>query len=54
MLVIEWTPKAGDDRSRRMTSEETSDVLLEAGFELDEPKPLGSRQYMIVARWPPS
>ncbi len=54
MLVIEWTPKAGDDRSRRMTPEETLDVLLEAGFELDEPEPLGSRQYMIVARWPPS
>ena len=54
MLVIEWTPKAGDDRSRRMTPEETSDVLLETGFELDESRPLGSRQYMIVARWSPS
>ena len=54
MLVIEWTPQPGDDKSRRMTSEETTRVLLDAGFELDEPKPLGNRQYMIVARWPQS
>jgi ubiquinone/menaquinone biosynthesis C-methylase UbiE len=54
MLVIEWTPQPGDDMSRRMTSEETSRVLLDSGLELDEPKPLGSRQYMIVARWPRS
>ena len=52
ILVIEWVPKTGDDRSRRLTPEETAAVLHEASLVFEGPHPLGEKQYMMVAsRW---
>ena len=50
VLVIEWVPQEDDDLSRRLPSDETEEVLREAGFEFDGSHPLGDRQYMIVAK----
>ena len=50
VLVIEWVPQAGDDHRRRMTPDQLSAVLREAGMDLDGPEPLGRSQYMMVAR----
>ena len=52
ILVIEWTPQSGDDCSRRLTPEETGDILSAARLEFDGPHPLGERQYMMTATRP--
>ena len=50
ILVIEWVPQTDDDRSRRLTPEETAAVLHEAGLVFEGPHPLGEKQYMILAK----
>ena len=52
ILVIEWTPQSGDDRGRRLTPEETGDILSAARLEFDGPHPLGERQYIMTATRP--
>ena len=52
ILVIEWTPQSGDDCSRRLTPEETGDILSAARLEFDGPHPFGEWQYMMPATRP--
>ncbi len=52
ILVIEWTPQSGDERGRRLTPEETGDILSAARLDFEGPHPLGERQYMMTATRP--
>ena len=45
-LVVEWTP---NETNNRIPPEETARIFGEAGLEAGEPRPLGPRQYAIVA-----
>ena len=51
-LLIEWAPQPDDDPDQRMGPEEMATVLREAGLEGGGPKPLGEKQYTMVARRP--
>ena len=48
-LWIEWTPKEGDDPANRLGPEETTRVLTDAGFDCEPPRPIGEKQFAIVA-----
>ena len=45
-LVVEWTP---DDASNRIPPEEVARIFGEAGLKAGEPRPLGRRQYAVIA-----
>ena len=45
-LVVEWTP---NETNNRIPPEEVARIFGEAGLEAGEPRPLGPRQYAIVA-----
>ena len=45
-LVVEWTP---DDASNRIPPEEVARIFGEAGLKAGEPRPLGPRQYAVIA-----
>ena len=45
-LVVEWTP---DDARNRIPPEEAACIFGEAGLKAGEPRPLGPRQYAIIA-----
>lgn len=49
VLIVNWIPQTGDDGSR-LSAAETQGMLRQAGFEPDEPQPLGEKQYTITAR----
>ena len=49
VLIVNWIPQTGDDGSR-LSAAETQKMLRQAGFEPDEPQPLGEKQYTITAR----
>ena len=46
-LVVEWQPDGAT--SSRIPPEETARILAEAGLKAGEPRPLGPRQYAVVA-----
>lgn len=48
-LWIEWTPKKDNDLATRLGPEETAGILEEAGFECDAARPVGDRQFSILA-----
>jgi SAM-dependent methyltransferase len=50
VLIINWTPQAGDDTGSRLPSEEMAAILRGAGFKPDGPHPRGESQYTITAR----
>ena len=46
-LVVEWSPDG--ETSSRISPEEVARIFAEAGLELGQPRPLGPRQYAIIA-----
>ena len=46
-LVVEWTPDR--ETSSRISPEETARIFGEAGLEAGDPRPLGPRQYAMIA-----
>ena len=52
ILLIEWVPQEGDDPAKRLTPEQTEEVLRVAGLRSDKPLRLGEKQYAIVATRP--
>ena len=46
-LVVEWKPDGAT--TSRIPPEETARILGEAGLTSGEPRPLGPRQYAVVA-----
>ena len=45
-LIVEWTP---DEARNRVPPEEVARIFGEAGLTAGEPRPLGPRQYAIIA-----
>ena len=45
-LIVEWAP---DDASNRIPPEEVARIFGEAGLKAGEPRPLGRRQYAVIA-----
>ena len=48
-LWIEWTPKESDDPARRLGPKETAGILREAGFDTETARPVGDKQFAILA-----
>lgn len=52
VVVTEWLPEPGDTRPNRLTPEQTAGLLDAAGLRVVDCLPLGTKQYLIVARSP--
>ena len=50
VLLIEWVTYNGEGGHHRISQQELTAILKEAGLSPGEPEPLGEKQYMMVAR----
>lgn len=50
IAIIEWQVGAGNDHRKRIPPEEVTEVLVRVGRRVAEVRPLGTRQYLVVAR----
>lgn len=52
VVAIEWTPEPDDTRPNRLTPDQTRGLLRDGGLHPDQPRRIGEKQYLVVARKP--